>query len=300
MASITRRGAGLPSYVLVTAARNEAEFIELTIRSVVSQTIPPLKWVIVSDGSTDGTDEIVKGYAHDYPWIQLVQMPARRERHFAGKAYAFNAGLARVESLDYEVIGNLDADVSFDEGYFAFLLARVAEDSNLGVFGTAFKDKSLHYDYRFVSIDHVAGPLQLFRRKCLKDIGGYVPSKSGGVDHIAVITARMKGWKTRTFPEKAYRHHREMGTAARGLVMARFKSGAVDYLLGGHPVWQLFRAAYQMTKPPYVVGGLALLAGYVSAGARRMDRPVADDLVRFRRREQMHRLRNLFTGRTAA
>ena len=300
MASITRKGSGLPSYVLVTAARNEAEFIELTIRSVVAQTIPPLKWVIVSDGSTDGTDEIVKAYARDYPWIELVQMPARRERHFAGKAYAFNAGLARVESLDYEVIGNLDADVSFDEGYFAFLLARVAEDSNLGVFGTAFKDKSLHYDYRFVSIEHVAGPLQVFRRKCLIDIGGYVPSKSGGVDHIAVITARMKGWKTRTFPEKAYQHHRQMGTAARGLVRARFKSGAVDYMLGGHPLWQLFRAAYQMTKPPYIVGGLALLAGYVSAAARRIDRPVPHELMRFRRREQMHRLKSLFAGRAAA
>ena len=85
----------MPGYVLVTAARNEAEFIELTIKSVVAQTIRPLKWVIVSDGSTDGTDEIVRSYARDYPWIDLVRMPARRERHFAGKAYAFNTGLAR-------------------------------------------------------------------------------------------------------------------------------------------------------------------------------------------------------------
>jgi len=300
MTSITRPGGCMPSYVLVTAARNEAEFIELTIRSVVAQTIRPLKWVIVSDGSTDGTDEIVRNYARDYPWIDLVQMPARRERNFAGKAYAFNAGLARVESLDYEVIGNLDADVSFDEGYFAFLLARVAEDPNLGVFGTAFEDKSLHYDYRFVSIEHVAGPLQVFRRQCLKDIGGYVPSKSGGVDHIAVITARMKGWKTRTFPEKVYRHHRDMGTAARGRVMARYKSGALDYALGGHPVWEICRTIYQMTRPPYFVGGLALLAGYISAGARHIDRPVPHELVRFRRREQLHRLKSFFAGRAAA
>jgi cellulose synthase/poly-beta-1,6-N-acetylglucosamine synthase-like glycosyltransferase len=300
MTSIARADVGLPSYVLVTPARNEAEFIETTIRSVVSQTIRPLKWAIVSDGSTDDTDEIVKSYARDYPWIELVQMPPRRERHFAGKAYAFNAGLARMESLDYEVVGNLDADVSFDEGYFEFLLARIADDPSLGVVGTAFEDKSLHYDYRFVSIEHVAGPLQVFRRQCLEDIGGYVPSKSGGVDHIAVITARMKGWKTRTFPDKVYRHHRQMGTAARGLVMARFKSGAVDYMLGGHPLWQIFRMVYQMAKPPYVVGGLALMAGYLSAGARRMDRPVPRELVRFRRREQMLRLRNLFAGRAAA
>ena len=116
--------------------------------------------VIASDGSTDGTDEIVRSYARDYPWIELVQMPARRERHFAGKAHAVNAALARLAALEYDVIGNLDADVSFDEGYFAFLLARMADDPSLGVVGTAFEDKSLHYDYRFVSIEHVAGPLR--------------------------------------------------------------------------------------------------------------------------------------------
>lgn len=296
MASVSRTRNDLPGYVLVTAARNEAEFIELTIRSVVSQTIRPLKWVIVDDGSTDGTDEIVRSYARDYPWIELVQMPARRERHFAGKAHAFNNGLVGTASVDYEVIGNLDADVSFDDTYFEFLLEKIAADPWLGVVGSAFEDKSLHYDYRFVSIEHVAGPLQVFRRKCLEDIGGYVPSKSGGVDHIAVITARMKGWKTQTFPEKVYRHHREMGTAARGLVMARYKSGAVDYMLGGHPVWELFRTAYQITKPPYVVGGLALFAGYISAAVRRVERPVPAELVTFRRHEQMGRLRKLFAG----
>jgi glycosyltransferase involved in cell wall biosynthesis len=300
MTSAPHNRADTFSYVLVTAARNEAEYIELTIRSVVAQTIRPMKWVIVSDGSTDGTDEIVRSYARDYPWIELVQMPARRERHFGGKADAFNAGRARVASLRYDAIGNLDADVSFDGGYFALLLARLAEDPSLGVVGTAFEDKSLHYDYRFVSIEHVAGPLQVFRRECLEEIGGYVPSKSGGVDHIAVITARMKGWKTRTFTEKAYRHHRDMGTAAQGVVMARFKSGALDYALGGHPIWELFRAVYQMTKRPYGIGGVALLAGYLSAGARRIERPVPNELVRFRRREQMHRLKNLFAGRAAA
>ena len=204
------------------------------------------------------------------------------------------------EIRKYEAIGNLDADVSFDEEYFRFLLAKLVEDRSLGVVGTAFRDKSLHYDYRFVSIEHVAGPLQLFRRECLDEIGGYVPSKSGGVDHIAVITARMKGWKTRTFPEKAYRHHRDMGTAAQGRVMARYKSGALDYALGGHPLWEICRTFYQMTKPPYLVGGLALLAGYIAAGARRMDRPVPRELVRFRRREQMHRLKSLFARRAAA
>src|SRR5271166_3186160 len=193
----------LPTYVLITAARNEAEFIELTIKSVVSQTARPLKWVIVSDGSTDGTDDIVSKYAAEYPWIELVRMRERRERHFAGKVHAFNAGYARVRDLEYEAIGNLDGDISFDEDYFSLLLGKLAEVSTLGLVGTPFKDSLLpKYDDRFVGIEHVSGACQLFRRACFEEIGGYTAVKGGGVDMIATITARMKGWKTRTFTDK--------------------------------------------------------------------------------------------------
>src|SRR2546426_9059646 len=110
------------TYVLITPARNEAKFIELAIKSVVGQTVRPAKWVIVSDGSTDGTDNIVSKYAAQHKWIELVRIPERSERHFAGKVDAFNAGYSRVKDLKYEVIGNLDADVSFDEDYLAFLI----------------------------------------------------------------------------------------------------------------------------------------------------------------------------------
>jgi len=95
-------------YALVTPARNEADLIEQTIRSVVAQTVPPAKWVIVSDGSTDGTDEIVKRYASQYSWIELVRMPERRDRQFAAKAHAFNAGCARLEDVPFDIIGNLE------------------------------------------------------------------------------------------------------------------------------------------------------------------------------------------------
>ena len=193
----------LPKYVLITPARNEAEFIELTIKSMVAQTVRPEKWVIVSDGSTDGTDEIVLKYVNDYPWIELVRMPERQERHFAGKVHAFNAGRERLKHVEYAVIGNLDGDLSFDEEHFAFLLRKLAEEPRLGLAGTPFKGHTgIVYDYRYVSIEHVSGACQLFRRECFEEIGGYKPVKGGGIDHIAVITARMKGWKTRTFTEK--------------------------------------------------------------------------------------------------
>jgi biofilm PGA synthesis N-glycosyltransferase PgaC len=281
----------IPSYVLITPARNEAQFIELTLKSVVAQTVRPAKWVIVSDGSSDGTDDIVNKYASENAWIELLRMPERRERHFAGKVYAFNAGYARMKDVQYEVIGSLDADITFDEGYFAFLLRKLAEDPAFGLVGTPFKDEVTQiYDYRFVSIEHVSGACQLFRRKCFEDIGGYVPVKGGGIDHIAVISSRMKGWKTRTFTEKVCLHHRSMGTAQRSALSARFKFGAQDYALGSHPVWEFFRTIYQMTRRPFILGGLMLGAGYFWALVRRAERPVSDELVAFRRREQMARL----------
>jgi glycosyltransferase involved in cell wall biosynthesis len=288
----------LPTYVLITPARDEAQFIELTIKSVVAQTVHPLKWVIVSDGSTDGTDEIVSKYMADYPWIELVRMPERRERHFAAKVYAFNAGYARVKQVEYDVIGSLDADISFDENYFGFLLHKLAEDRTLGLVGTPFKytwDST--YDYRFVNIEHVSGPCQLFRRECFKEIGGYVPVKGGCIDDIAVVSARMKGWKTRTFTDKVYLHYRGMGTADHSALMARFKNGRQDYSVGNHPLWELFRAVYQMTKRPFVLGGLMLVSGYVWALLRRAERPVSGEFVAFIRREQMLRLKRFLTGK---
>jgi glycosyltransferase involved in cell wall biosynthesis len=283
------------TYVLVTPARNEARFLEATIASVVAQTVRPRAWVVVSDGSTDGTDEIVRRAAAAHPFIELVRMPERRERHFAGKVHAFNAGYARVRGQAYDAIGSLDADISFDADYFAFLLAKLQADPTLGLVGTPFQNGRTTYDYRFVSQQHVSGACQLFRRACFEAIGGYVPVKTGGVDHIAVITARMRGWKTRTFTERVCHHHRELGAAQHGALGARFRDGVLDYLLGSHPLWELFRTAYQTTRSPRLVGGLALLAGYVSAMARRLERPVSPELVAFRRREQMQRLRALVT-----
>jgi biofilm PGA synthesis N-glycosyltransferase PgaC len=287
----------LPPYVLVTPARDEAQFIELTIRSVVAQTVRPVKWVIVSDGSTDGTDEIVSRYAAQHPWIELVRTPERRERHFAGKVLAFNAGYTRIGALGYEVIGSIDADISFDEDYFAFLLRKLAEDPTLGLVGTPFTENSKPmYDYRIVGTEHVSGFCQLFRRKCFEDIRGYVPVKGGGVDYIAVTSARMQGWKTRTFTEKTCRHHRPIGTAGRGALGMWFRMGVKDYTFGGHPVWEVFRMAYQMRNRPFIVGGLTLGAGYVWALLRHQKRPVPAEMVAFRQRDQMRRLTGLLTG----
>lgn len=286
------------SYVLVTPARNEESFIEGTIESVVAQTHRPTKWVIVSDGSTDRTDEIVKRYASEHPWIQLLRMPEHRDRQFAAKAHCFNAGYAEMKGLQFDLVGNLDADITFDADYYEYLTSRFAENAELGVGGTPFvedfEQTGKHsYAYRFSNLEHVSGACQMFRRACFEAVGGYMPIKGGGIDWVAVTSARMKGWKTRTFVEKTCFHHRKMGTANRNPISARFRHGKEDYFVGGHPVWQVLRGAFQMKEKPFVVGGVSLVLGYFWAWLSRMQSPVPRDLQEFHRKEQMARLRRM-------
>ena len=285
-------------YVLVTPARNEAAFIDKTLDSVVRQTVLPVRWVIVNDGSTDDTGAIAHRYAERYPWIEVVDRPVRKERSFAAKVHSFNAGYERVKNLDYEVIGNLDADISFEPDHLEFLLDHFARDHRLGVAGTIFKEEGGYSSDAdsFEGQNHVAGQCQLFRRRCFEEIGGYVPHHAGGIDWIAVTTARMKGWKTRSYREKSFFHHRSLGTAERGKLASSFSYGEKDYYLGNHPLWQAFRVVYRMSKRPYLVDGVAVGLGYVWAALRRIDRPVSAQLVRFHRAEQLRKLRAILTS----
>jgi len=279
-------------YVLITPSRNEEKFIQKTLDSMVAQKLLPLRWVIVDDGSTDRTGELADDYAKRYPWIEVVHRPRQVERSFAGKVHAFNAGYERVRDLDYEVIGNLDSDLSFDPDYLEFLMQKFAEDPALGVAGTPFIENG--YDSAkdsFEGENHVAGGCQLFRRKCWEDVGGYVPNRAGGIDWVAVTTARMKGWKTRSFAEKRFNHYRALGTAQRGVLASLFSYGEKDYYLGNSPIWELFRITYRMVKPPLLLGGLSVLAGFCSATIRRTKRAVSPELMRFHRREQMKKLK---------
>jgi glycosyltransferase involved in cell wall biosynthesis len=282
------------NYVLITPARNEEPLIRKVLDSMIAQTRPPLRWVIVDDGSTDRTGEIVEEYARRFPWIELVRRSREAERSFAGKVRAFNEGFARVQTLNFDVVGNLDADVSFEPDYLEFLMSRFEANPRLGVAGTPFVEDG--YDSArdsFEGQNHVAGGCQMFRADCFREIGGYVPNREGGIDWIAVTTARMKGWTTQSFPEKRFHHYRTLGTAERGVLKALYSYGEKDYYLGGSPVWELFRVAYRLFKQPVLFGGLALLLGYLSAALRRMKRPVSPELMRFHRGEQMAKLRTI-------
>jgi biofilm PGA synthesis N-glycosyltransferase PgaC len=280
------------TYVLITPARNEARFIENTIRSVAQQTALPARWVIVNDGSTDDTGGIVARYAEKYDWIKLVNLPPREDRNFAAKVHAFNAGQEKLCGIDYSIIGNLDADVSLGRDHFEFLMSKFQQDPDLGVAGTVFREDGYSSATdSFEGQNYVSGQCQMFRRKCFEAIGGYYSSRVGGIDWIAVTTARMMGWKTRSFREKCFYHHRTLGTANHGRIGRNYVYGKKDYYLGGHPLWEVFRCGYQLLKRPYFVGGMALFAGYFGRLLQGEGRVISNDLMRFHRREQLVKLK---------
>jgi glycosyltransferase involved in cell wall biosynthesis len=297
------------SYVLVTPARNEGDLIELTIRSVIAQTVLPRKWIIVSDGSRDNTDEVVRRYAKEYDWIEMVRLPERRERDFAGKAGAFNAGYLRLAALSFQpstswdFIANLDADITFAPDYFEFLLQKFSANPRLGVAGTPFVEDHNRLDehsyaHQFANSVHVSGACQMFRKQCFEDVGGYAPIRTGAIDWVAVTTARMKGWETRTFNEKVSFHHRELGvgSGSPGKLPMCFHYGRKAYLVGGHPLWECLRGLFQMRQKPFVLGGIWFIGGYAWTGLGRRDRVVSRELMQFHRAEQMARLRQVFRG----
>jgi glycosyltransferase involved in cell wall biosynthesis len=284
------------SYVLITPAHNEGKNIGRLLVSVASQTSLPIKWVIVNDASTDNTAEVVQDFLRDFPWIELISMPESQDHNFASKVICFNAGYELVKSLDFDIIGNLDADVSFENDYFEFLLDKFAKDPSLGVGGTPFVEDNGYSSIEdsFEGEKHVAGGCQLFKRKCFEEIGGYITNREGGIDWIAVTTARMKGWTTRSFREKVFHHHRSLGTGRSGSVLAIYNYGRKDFYLGNHQFWELIRALYRMAKRPYVYGGIILFSGYLWASISRMNRPISKELIRFHRKEEMQTLSTIF------
>lgn len=297
------------SYVLVTPAHNEEALIELTIRSVIAQTVLPRKWIIVSDGSTDNTEEIVERYARKHDWIELLRLPEKRQRDFAGKADAFNAGCSRLTtsesdcSTSWDLIGNLDADITFGPDYFEFLLQQFSENPLLGVGGTPFVENfdrpdQHSYAHQFANSVHVSGACQMFRRQCFEEIGGYASLKAGAIDWVAVTTARMKGWETRTFNERQCFHHRKLGvgSGSHGKLSMCFHYGRKAYMVGGHPLWEYSRGLFRMRERPFILGGLSFIAGYTCAALAGTERVVSHELTRFHRAEQMARLRRLFSG----
>lgn len=280
------------SYVLITPARNEEALIEKTIQSVVGQTVLPRKWIIVSDGSTDRTEEIVQRYCSVYPFMQLVTSDGDNKRNFGSKVKAFNAGYAEIGESVYAFIGNLDADVTFPPDYYAKVMREFEQEKQLGLAGGIIQELiGERYVNQTISTDSVAGAVQFFRRECFEKIGGYLPLTYGGIDAAAEIMVRMHGWQVKTFFEHPVLHHRRVAQGNSTILKARYRQGIMYYKLGYHPLFQLLRSLKHIQGRPYFFGSLTMLCGYCSALCRNQPFDLPNDVVNYLRREQLHRLK---------
>lgn len=289
-----------PAYVLITPARNEEEFIEATIRAVASQTLPPLRWIIVNDASTDRTAQLVETFARQHSFIRLVNLTREGGRNFGKKAEAFGRGLAEAKDLDYSFVGNLDADITVEPPYFEILLQKFAADQSLGIAGGCIYTK---IGNTFESTDHtsdsVAGAVQMFRRKCFEDIGGYLPLPLGGIDAAAEITARMKGWRVSKVQELRASERRRTGTANVGVLESRVRLGKRFHSLGYHPMFYFLRCVYRVADAPFLIGSAAELFGFLGSVVQRKAIALPGPVVRHLRQEQMQKLRSLVFRRAA-
>ncbi len=270
------------SYVLVTPARNEEAYIEKTISSVISQTIQPRKWIIVSDGSTDRTEEIVKGYASRHAFIELVTVASSSNRNFASKVGAFNRGYSLLKDDDYEFIGNLDADVSFSSDYFESILEEFSRNPALGIAGGwIWEPRDGIFRERIANTTRsVPGAIQLFRRKCFEDIDGYIPVTKGGIDTVAEIKALGSGWLVESFPHCTVLHYRRTAAGQRNVLHTRFRQGEIDYILSVHPFFQLAKMIYRIKEKPYLLGSIFRTTGYCWAFLHRESQILPESIVR--------------------
>jgi poly-beta-1,6-N-acetyl-D-glucosamine synthase len=289
-ASTNRRSGN--DYVLVTAAYNEEAYIENLLRSVTSQTVLPTKWIIVSDGSIDRTDLIVKGYAEKFKFVQLHRITEDHPRNFAAQVHAINVGLALLKDLHYSFIGNLDADVSFESNYFSELLEKFNQDQKLGLscgwiheqVGSVFLPRTGNVP---ISVPHA---VQCFRRESLEELGGrYTPFPYGGPDWYAEVFLRMKGWRVQSFSDLKVFHHRPTGAAA-GFLKTSYREGLMDYSMGSHPVFELFRVGRRLRGRPFILAALARLFSFSLAYCRRDPKLVSDEFLRFLRKEELERV----------
>lgn len=279
----------------MTAAHNEEKFIEKTITSILSQSVRPQTWVIVSDNSTDRTDEIVENYSGQYDFIRFLRVTRPPGRSFGSKGIALQRGSKLLGELAFEFIGNIDADISVDPSYFEELIRHFERDPKLGLAaGFIYEEKAGKFrsrrSNRVYSVPHAA---QLVRRECYEAIGGYAVFRYGGEDWHAQTQARMSGWRVEAIPVLSIFHHRPTGTGTN-LLRDKFRQGRVDYSFGSDPLFEIFKCLERLLERPLFICGITRLAGFFWSHVCRDTRPVSDEYVAFMRTDQRLRVLSLF------
>ena len=278
-----------PTYAIITPVRDEERYIEATLRSVCDQTMTPVEWVIVDDGSSDRTREIIDRYAEKYPWIHAVHRVNRGFRKSGGGVMeAFYDGYNTLQSREWDFIVKLDGDLTFAPEYFEKCFEHFRQEPKLGIGGG-----EIHHDIsgqlkleanpRF----HVRGATKIYRKSCWEAIEGLWPS--AGWDTIDEVKANMLGWKTYSFPELQLLHHRFTGTE-EGLLRDRIKHGLACYVSGYHPLYVAASCLYRIPQRPYIIGSAAIMYGFLKAHFTRPPRLKDPSYLAYVRGQQLRRL----------
>jgi len=261
------------NYVLITAAKNEADFIESTIKSVVRQTLQPKKWIIV---------------------ISLLKFDGTQDRNFASKVHAISAAFDLLKNLDFDFIGILDADITFDENYYKNIINKFDQSAKLGLAGGGFYDvidgERIKISYSSYS---VRGAVQLFRRKCWEEIGGIYPLRWGGEDSVACANARMHGWEVKTFEDLVVLHNRKTSSVGLNIFKIVFDDGKRDYNRGIILSIHFLRSITVIFDYPMIIGSLIQMLGYLSLLLKREKLIFSEELQNFIKAEQKVRLRKM-------
>jgi poly-beta-1,6-N-acetyl-D-glucosamine synthase len=281
-------------YVIITPVRDEGSYIEATIKSVSNQTLRPVEWVIVDDGSTDRTGAIIDRYAADFPWIRAIHRSNRGFRKAGGGVVdAFYDGYSALRCDDWDFLVKLDGDLSLSRDYFQNCLEHFGKQPNLGIGGgEIYHNGSGRPKLEVCPRFHVRGATKIYRKACWEAIGGLIPAP--GWDTIDEVKANMLGWRTRSFEDLRVIHHRHTG-AADGFVHDCLKHGSVCYTCGYHPLFVVASCFFRVIRKPYVVGSLATIFGFLECYLRNLPRVKDPHLISYLRSQQLRRLCGLET-----
>jgi glycosyltransferase involved in cell wall biosynthesis len=280
------------NYIVITPAKNESDFISFTIKSMTKQSIKPQKWIIVDDGSSDDTYEIVKKAAQNFTWITIIKTNADEKRAPGTKVVnAFNYGLSFIKN-DFDYIVKLDADLEFDDDYFEKLLYQFEANSKLGIAGGYCVNPMKGNKQKIDNTPefHVRGATKMYRKKCFDEIGGLMPIF--GWDGIDEMKAMMFGWETRSFKNIVLLHLRPTGKET-GLLKYAWRKGTSNYYMGYNPLYLILSSINNFTKKPYILFGLTLFSGYAYSYLTNSEQIEDKNLIDFIKKFQKRRIKLL-------
>jgi glycosyltransferase involved in cell wall biosynthesis len=277
--------------VVITPARDEAGHIERTIESMAAQYVPPAQWIVIDDGSTDGTGEILDRWSTRLPWMTVVHRGDRGHRAPGGGVVeAFYAGYAQLRVHAWDYIAKLDADLSFAPDYFESCLRFFELDPLLGVGGgivCRHEKGQLVVDSKGDPPFHVRGATKIYRRHCWDQIGPL--AKAPGWDTIDEVKANFHGWTSRTFERTPVIQHKPTGSAD-GHWRNAYKNGLANYMTGYHPLFMLAKCARRVARRPWQVEAVALMAGFCSGYLKRLPQGIDREAICYLRQQQIRRL----------